>query len=325
MANKQLIELSSKIATNKANREEKHEFLQVIDTLRQKGATNPVVLWEINEIITRTADEILRPRVDFLDYIADVERVEHGQKIEFNVPAKTKFAMNWASRGATVDYARVGNKPKITAEPEVLTGGAYYEIDQLLSGNVDAFVGVVDALVTEMEEKITGRIISLLANVMASAPSANKWSGAGITTNNFSSVASTVQRYDRNTSVICDIDFAKKLNALVGADFLSDRMKEELNANGLFGVIDGSKIVTFTNTFTDDTNTTLVAPRKYGFVVPSSNNGKIVKVGFEGGLEQYTHTDIDSERVFLKVTQKASTNIVSPIHNIGFLEDTTLA
>lgn len=325
MANKQLIELSSKIVTKNANVEEKQEFLKVIDTLRQKGATNPVVLWEINEIITRTADEILRPRVDFLDYIAEVERVGHGQKIEFNIPEKFKMAMNWASRGATVDYVRVGDKKKVTAEPEIITGGAYYEIDQLLSGNVDAFVGVVEALVSEMEEKISGRIINLLASVMASAPAANKWIGAGINTANFSNVASTVQRYDRNTSVICDIDFAKKLNALVGADFLSDRMKEELNANGLFGAIDGTKIITFSNTFTDDTNTALVAPRKYGFVVPSSANNKIIKVGFEGGLEQYTSTDIESERVFLKVTQKASVNVVSPISNIGFLEDTTLA
>ena len=325
MANKQLIELSTKIATNKAEREDKYEFLQVIDALRQKGATNPVVLWEINEIITRTADEILRPRTDFLDYIADVERVNHGQKIEFSVPAKTKFAMNWASRGATVDYSRVGNKTKITAEPEILTGGAYYEIDQLLSGNVDEFVGVVEALVTGMEEQISARVISLLANVMSSAPAANKWAGSGITSANFSGVASTVQRYDRNTSVICDIDFAKKLNALVGVNYLTERMKEDLNKNGLFGDIDGTSIVTFVNSFKDDTNTALVAPRKYAFVVPSSSNGKVVKVGFEGGLEQYTKTDIDSERVFLKVTQKASANVISPINNIGFLEDTTLA
>lgn len=325
MANKQLIELSSKIVTKNANKEEMQEFLQVIDVLRQKGASNPVVLWEINEIITRTAEEILRPRVDFLDYIADVERVGHGQKIEFIVPEKFKMAMNWSGRGNTVDYKRVGNKGKVTIETEVITGGAYYEIDQLLSGNIDGFVGVVEALVTEMEEKISGRIITVLSAIMASAPTANKWVGANISKTNFDGVASTVQRYDRNTSVICDIDFAKKLNALVGVDYLSDRMKEDLNNNGLFGVIDGTKIITFTNTFTDGTNTELVAPRKYGFVVPTSNNNKIVKVGFEGGLEQYTSTDIESERVFLKVTQKVGVNVVSPISNIGFLEDTSLA
>lgn len=325
MANEKLIELSTKIASNKAEREDKYEFLQVIDTLRQKGVTNPAVLWEINEIITRTADEILRPRVDFLDYIADVERVEHGQKIEFTIPAKTKFAMNWSSRGTTVDYTRVGSKSKITADIEKLTGGVYYEIDQLLSGNTDEFVGVVDALVTDMEEKITSRIINTLATVMASAPANNKWTGGGITAADFNKVASTVQRYDRNTSVICDIDLAKKLVGLVGVDYLSDRMKEDLNASGLFGKINGTNIITFNNTFTDDTNTTLVAPREYGFIVPSGANTKVVKVGYEGGLQQFTSTDVESERVFLKVGQKAAIHAVTSVSNLGFLQDTSLA
>lgn len=325
MANEKLIELSTKIATNKADREDKYKFLQVIDTLRQKGVTNPSVLWEINEIITRTADAILRPRVDFLDYVADVERVEHGQKIEFSVPAKTKLAMNWSSRGTTVDYQRVGSKSKITADVEKLTGGVYYEIDQLLSGNTDEFIGVVDQLVTSMEEQITARIINTLAAVMASAPTANKWIGAGITATDFNKVASTVQRYDRNASVICDIDLAKKLVGLVGADYLSDSMKDDLNANGLFGKVSGTNIITFSNTFTDDTNTALVAPREYGFIVPSSTNSKIIKIGYEGGLQQFTNTDIESERVFLKVGQKAAIHAVTNVSNLGFLQDTSLA
>ncbi|MGG0308441.1 hypothetical protein ABEY43_06495 [Priestia megaterium] len=325
MANKALIELSSKVYSKTAGREELAEFTKVINTLRQKGATNPQVLWELNQIITKTAEEILRPRLNFLDYIAETQHVNHGEKIEFQVPAKTRMGMKWTARGTTVDYQRVGGASKFTAEPEIIAGGAYYEIDQLLSGNVGAFIGVVDALVEDMERQLTGRVINTLATVMAAAPAANKWSGAGITPTNFSQVTSTVQRYDRNTSVIVDIDFAKKLTGFIGAESMSDAMKEQKNNNGLFGRVDGTDIIVFQNPFEDDTNTTLAAPRKYGFVVPASASGKVVKIGFEGGLEQYTKTDIDSERVFLKVTQKASCDAVTTLSNLGFLEDTNLA
>lgn len=326
MANQALIELSSKVYNKTAAREELAEFVQVIEALRQKGATNPQVHYEINEIITKTANEILKPRLDFLQHVAETQRVDHGQKIEFHIPARTKMSMQFTGRGTTVDYQRVGKRSKFTSAPEKVQGGAYYEIDQLLAGNVDQFVGVVDALVKNMEDKITARVISTLHTAMASAPAANRWTGAGIALSNFDAVSSVIQRYDRNVSFIGDIDFAKKIANLVGADYMSDRMKEFKNANGLFTNVNGVDIVTFTNPFADDDldNTKLAVSREYGYIVPAGAE-KPVKIGFEGDLVQYTDTDIQSERVFLKVGQKVGIDVLTDLRNIGELQDTQLA
>lgn len=326
MANQALIELSSKVYNKTAEREDKREFLDVIETLAKKGATNPQVHYEINEIITRTAGEILKPRMDFLDYIAETNRVEHGQKIEFNVPQRTKMQMQWTARGTTVDYQRVGKRSKFTAEPEKIAGGAYYEIDQLLSGSTDEFIGVVDSLVKNMEDKITGRVFSTLHTAMASAPAANRWSGAGITPANFDAVASVIQRYDRNVALIADIDFAKKVAGFVGAEYMTESMKELKNNSGYFATVNGVDIVVFTNPFADDDidNTKLAAPREYAYLLPTGAE-KPVKIGFEGGLEQFTKTDIESERVFLKVGQKVSIDHFTDMRNVGEFHDTTLA
>lgn len=325
MANQKLIELSSRIVKNEATDSDKRDFLQVIDALRQKGATNPQVNYEINEIITRTADAIFQPKTNFYDLIADTERVEHGQAIKFKIPKRTKVAMHWSARGASVDYERVGNQEVIIAKPEVLSAGYYYDIDQLLSGNIDGFVGVVDKIVEGMTEKINTRIITVLSNLISSAPDNNKWVGAGITLQDFNKVTSTIQRYDRNTSVICDIDFAKNLNGLINNNLLSDKMKDELNEKGILTIINGTKVVPFTNTFTDETNTELVVPREFAFVVPTGSDSKVIKVGFEGGLVQYTAQDINRERALLKVTQKVSVDVVTDVSRVGFLQDTNLA
>lgn len=323
MANKQLIELATKVATKKAEREDKYEFAQVMEALRQKGATNPQVHWEINEIITRTADEILKPRMDFLDYVAEIQRVDHGQKIEFQVPGRTKMKMQFTGRGTTVDYQRVGFRNKFSAEPMKVQGGAYYEIDQLLAGNVDGFTGVVDSLVKNMEDKITSKAIMVLA--AAPVPPVNRWVGTNITPANFSSVASVIQRYDRNVACIADIDFAKKLAGFIGAEYMSERMKEFKNENGYFTTVDSVDVIVFNNPFADDDvdNTKLAAPRKYAYLVPVGAE-RPLKIGFEGGLVQYTDTDINSERVFLKVGQKLSVDLFHDMRNIGILQDNAL-
>ena len=321
MANQAFFELCTKVYNHTATVEELSEFKEAMKVIAAKGAS-PQAIWELNEIIIKQAQSILAPKLDFLNFVSETQRVGHGQKIEWRKP-KGKVKMRWTARGTTVDYTRVGFEKKVTSEPTKIQGGAYYELDQLLSGSTDGFNGVVDSLVQSMEDQITNKVIATLHTAMGSAPAVNRWSGAGITDTNFDAVASVVQRYNRQASVLCDIDFAKKLSGLVGAEKLSDGMKNQLNDNGLFTRVKGVDVVVFNNPFEDETNAKLVAPRKFGYVLPAGAD-KPVKVGFEGELYQVTHQDVDSERVFLKVGQKASVDVFDTYY-IGELEDTTLA
>jgi hypothetical protein len=321
MANQAFFELCSKVVNDKATVEELAEFSQAMSVIKSKGAS-PQAIWELNEIIVKQAQEILKPKMDFLNYVAETSHVAHGQKIEWRKP-KGKIKMKWSARGTTVDYTRIGFQEKFTAEPVKIQGGAYYEYDQLLSGSSEGFKGVVEMLVQDMEDQIVAKAIAVLHTAMSSAPSPNRWAGAGIALNNFNAVTSVVQRYNRKASALCDIDFAKKLVGLVGADKMSDGMKDTLNQNGLFSVINGVDIVVYTNPFADETNSKTVAPREFAYILPAGVD-KPIKIGFEGELYQLSDTDIDSERVFLKVGQKVSVDVFDTV-NIGELNDTTLA
>lgn len=321
MANQAFLELCNKVYTKTASVQETSEFQEAMKVIASKGASLQAI-WELNEIIVKQAKEVLKPKLDFLNYVAETSYVNHGQKIEWTKP-KGKVKMKWSARGTTVDYTRVGYQEKFSAEPVKIQGGAYYEYDQLLSGSTDGFANIVDMLVQDMEDKIVAKAIQVLHTAMASAPTANRWTGSGITMTNFDTVTSTVQRYNRNVSALCDIDFAKKLTGLIGAEKMSNEMKNALNQNGLFTTINGVDVIVFNNPFEDETNSKLVAPRKYSYVLPAGAD-KPLKIGFEGDLYQLTDTDIDSERVFLKVGQKVSVDVFDT-HNIGELEDTSLA
>lgn len=321
MANQEFMELCSKIYSNTATDVEISEYQEAMKIIKSKGAS-PQNIWELNEIIIRQAKEVLKPKLDFIDYIAETSHVAHGQKIEWRKP-KGKIKMKWSARGTTVDYTRIGYQEKFTAEPVKIQGGAYYEYDQLLSGSTEGFQNVVDMLAQDMQDQIVAKAISVLHTAMASAPTANRFSGTNITLAGFNSVSSVVQRYNRKATTVCDIDFAKNLAGLVDTAKMSDAMKNQLNENGLFGTINGVDIVVFSNPFADETNTKTLASREFAYILPAGAD-KPVKIGFEGDLYQLSDTDIDSERVFLKVGQKVSVDVFDTI-NIGELDATSLA
>lgn len=320
MANQAFLELCDKVYNHTATKEELSEFNEAMKVIASKGAS-PQAIWELNEILIRQAQQVLAPKLDFLGYIADVQTVNHGQKIEWRKP-RGKIKMKWSARGTTVDYTRIGFQERFLSNPVKIQGGAYYEYDQLLSGTSDGFAGVVDALAQDMEDKVTSKAISVLHTAMSSAPTVNRWSGAGVTLANFNAITSVVQRYNRKVTCVCDIDFAKKLAGLVPDTKMSNGMKDTLFQNGLFGNINGVDIVVFNNPFTDESNTTLKAPKEYAYILPAGAD-KPVKIGFEGSVYQLTDTDIDSERIFLKVGQKVAVDCFDT-HYIGELDDTSL-
>lgn len=321
MANLAFMELCNKVYNQTATVEELGEFQEAMKVIASKGAS-PQAIWELNQIIVKQANDVLMPKLNFLEYISEVQHVGHGQKIQYQ-RNKGKMKMKWTARGTGVDYTRVGRQEKFTAEPVKIAGGVYYEYDALLSGSTEGFTRTVNLLVEDMEKKIMEKAISTLHTAMASAPSANLKSGANVTLQDFDSVASTIQRYNPNVTCVCDIDFAKKLTALVGDSAMSDAMKNTKNQNGLFTTINGVNIVTFVNPFEDYTNTKLVAPRNYAYIVPAGTD-KPLKIGFEGDMYQMTEQDLDTERVFLKVGQKVAVDVFD-VYYIGEINETTLA
>lgn len=323
MANQVFMELCNKVYTHTATNDEVGEFKSALKLIKDKGAS-PQAIWELNQILVKQAEVIIAPKLDFLQYVADVITVGHGEKIEFTVP-KGKINMKWTARGNGVDYVRFGYSEKYTAEPVKIAGGVYYEYDQLLSGSTAGFNGAVDGLVEDVENKVTAKVLSVLHTKMASSPAVNRSTESGLTLGNFDKVTGAIQRYSPKVATVCDIDFAKKITGLVTDALKSDAMKDFKNTNRYFTTVNGVDVVVFANPYTDQTNTALVAPRRYGYVLPTgASNLKPVKIGFEGGMYQLTQQDIETERVFLKVGQKISVDMFDTYYT-GEMEDTQLA
>lgn len=320
MANHAFLELCNKVYNQSATKEELGEFKSAMQVIASKGAS-PQAIWELNELLLKQANLILGPKLDFLNYIAETVTVGHGQKIEWRRP-RGQAKMRWSARGTTVDYSRLGFQDRFVSNPVKIQGGAFYEYDQLLTGESDGFVGVVDALVSNMQDNITSKAFQVLHTAMASAPTVNRWSGAGITLANFDTISSTVQRYNRKATCVCDIDFAKKLSNLVPDSRMSFKMQDTLFENGYFGQIHGVDIVVFNNPYWDESNASLKAPREYAYILPAGTD-KPVKIGFEGSMYQLTDTDMESERIFLKLGQKVAVDCFDTYY-IGELDDTSL-
>ncbi|WP_099301829.1 hypothetical protein [Bacillus sp. Marseille-P3800] len=324
MPNHAFIELSSKIVNKTAEREQKDEFVKAIKELTSNGLS-PQVLWEINEIITRTADKVLKPKLDFYEKIADVERIGFGEKLRFDIPQDMEIPMAWTGRGTTVDFQRIQKAGKVDVEPELIAGGVQYEFRQLLTGDVDGFVGAVDALANSMDAKISARVMSTLHLAMASAPANNRWTGAGIQKQDFNKLGSIVGRYGQPVGLF-DRDLAIKITDLVPGSAQSDAMKEKINSDRSLGRVSGVDITTFTNPFAahDMNNEEYAVPRQYGYIFPAGYN-KPIKIGFEGDLLQDTQKDIHSERVFLKVSQLVGVRALTDLRNVAEINDTTLS
>ncbi|MEB5480796.1 hypothetical protein P8825_14610 [Shouchella clausii] len=325
MANQAFIEIATKVASKTAKREEKKEFVEAIKEIATDESLGPNRYWKINQIITRTANELFKPRVDFYEYIADVERVGRGEKLQFDIPMRTGVAMAWTGRGTTVDYERMQGSQKLDVEPEVIAGGVYYEMDQLATGDVDGFVGAVDSLVDSLDSNVNARVMSTLHRAMAHAPRNNRWQGAGIQKANFDKLSSIVTRYGKRPVALVDYDLGVKLTELVPQAGQTEAMKEKINSDRILGRVSGVDIVTFTNPFAiDDTeNEKYAVPRNYGYIFPTGYD-KPIKIGFEGDLTEYTAQDIQSERVFLKVKQLVGVRALTDLRNVCEINDTTL-
>lgn len=271
--------------------------------------------YEINEIIKVNVDKILPNMVNgALDVISEFSTVGHGQKKEY-----------WVTNGKlTVGYAALGSetrrqkiyKSKIDVYPEAIDAAIYAEWDDILAGRAEYFTTMIDGFASALLEEIMIRIQNAFVAAMASAPSANKYSGV-FSLAQIRGVCNTVSAYGSPNIVGTAVGLSNIAADTGFRAVMSEEMKNELNRNGYIGKWESHPLVRLPNTFTNELNTTWTLNNNYIYVLPQAQD-KLVKVTFEGGSTVKDFEDKKTWQVEKKIMQKVGVNVLQP-HYLGLV------
>jgi hypothetical protein len=313
-----VLELCMDVRHNRSSKEDqtaeqrKVELVELFSQLMKNYDRNKV---EINEIIKENVQTILKERVQgALDVIADIAYVPHGTKKEFSVRRGT-LKVEYVALGTEIRRQKI-YKGKITAQPQAMGASVYAEWDDILAGRAESFTDMIDEIAAKVLEQVMLNIQSTFVAAMASAPAANKYSGA-FALAQVRNVANTVSAYGRPVIMGTAVALSNITSDSSFKSAMSDSMKDDFNKNGFIGVWEGKALVQLPNTFTDETNTAWVLNNNYIYVIPV-NADKPVKVTFEGGAEMLEQQSFADGSVTKKTLQKVGVNVLQ-VPNLGLV------
>ena len=311
--------LFSRVVNNKMEETDTTDIQAYITKVFGDGSVtpDPSALHQFNQLVVETADEIAKPKVtDIFSLFATVESEARGNIKELKIPQKNKAKVVWSASGSGVDLVRVEGRKSVFAVPAHLSTGFYYEPLDLVKDSVTYFNQLVNDVADAKVRLYLDKINELTTKAIASGkiPAANVKTGANITLQEYHKVASTLQRYGGRPVFIADsllIDyFALQQTTGTTKELLFDSLKEELLTSLNPSTIGRTTAINLVNPFIDETNSKVELPINKGYMFAGGVSQKPFTVVEYGGLRQMTETDIEDERVKIKITQDVSINLV---------------
>jgi len=313
-----ILELCMDVRHNKSNVEgqtpeqRKAELCEVFRALMKDYRRKYV---DINEIIEENINEVVKQRVNgALDIIADIVYLENGQNKKWHVK-NGKITARWTALGSE-SYRQKIYKKSFVSTPRAVDFEIYEELDDILAGRAEAFTDMIDAGADAITEKVMIEIQTAIVAAMASAPSANLYSGV-FSLAQLRNVCQTVSAYGVPVIVGTAVALANITSDDGFKAALSDNEKEMFNRNGYIGYWEGKAIIQLANTYTDENNTDWILSNSYLYIIPV-NADKPVKLVFEGGALIQEESSYKTGQVAKKTTQKFSTDVLQ-YHNLGLI------
>ncbi|MNR06212.1 hypothetical protein D3C85_1222750 [compost metagenome] len=171
------------------------------------------------------------------------------------------------------------------------------------------------------------KINELTASAISSGkiPAKNVKTGSNITIAEYNKVASVLQRYGGRPVFVADsllIDYFAMQQASDSTfkNLLTDGIKDELLTALNPTTIARTTAVNLVNPFTDETNSKVELAVNKGYMFAGGVEQKPFSIVEYGGLRQMTETDIEDERVKIKITQDVAVNLVFG-EAIGIIEE----
>lgn len=318
--NTKLKGLFSRVYNNKMEETDSTDIKAYITKVFGDGGANPdpTMLHQFNQLVVETADQIAKPMVtDLLSLFANTQTRQRGDLVELRIPQKNKAKVVWSASGSGVDLVRVEGRKSIIAVPAHLSTGFYYEPLDLVKESEEYFRKLVNDVANAKVKLFLDKINELTASAISSGkiPSANVFTGSGLTLAKYNKAASVLQRYGGRPVFVADsllIDhfaFQQASDATV-KELLTEGVKEELLTSLNPTTIQRTTAVNLVNPFTDETNSKVELPVNKGYMFAGSVTQKPFSIVEYGGLRQMTEQDIEDERIKVKITQDVAINLV---------------
>lgn len=328
--NSKLKGLFSRVYNSKMEENDSSDIKAYITKVFGDGGQNPdpSALHQFNTLVVETADQIAKPMVtNLLSIFAKVESRNRGDLVELKIPQKNKAKVVWSATGSGVDLVRVEGKKSIFAVPAHLSTGFYYEPLDLVKDSEEYFRKLVNDVANAKVRLFLDKINELTATAIASGkiPAKNVKTGSNITIAEYNKVASVLQRYGGRPVFVADsllIDYFAMQQATDSTlkNLLTDGIKDELLTALNPTTIARTTAVNLVNPFTDETNSKVELPVNKGFMFAGGVEQKPFSIVEYGGLRQMTETDIEDERVKMKITQDVAVNLIFG-EAIGVIEE----
>lgn len=310
--------LFSRAHDNKMETGDQEDLKQLVKrTFGEEGQIpDPSMLHQFNEIIVRAGEKDAKQKVtDLFSVFANVRPARRGTIEKVNIPQNLKARMVWSATGSGVDLKRVDGQKSYVAEPEALSTGFYYEPLSLVTGDQTQFQNLINA-VSDAKIKLYLDAVLRIMNASVTSgkiPSNNVISGDNLTIAQYNKIASVLQRVTGGRPIfLADtllIDHFADQHASANKELYTDKMSEEyltaLNPTS----IGRTTAVNLTNPFIDEKNSVTELPVNKGYMFAGGANRKPFEVIEYGGLRQQTETDIEDERVKVKISQDASVTL----------------
>lgn len=274
--------------------------------------------YQIAQLVGFAVNEIVHPKTNWLDQVADTKRVGYGEKAQFKTRLEGVRAYIGA-KGGTPSRSKVANKV-ITLDTVAVSARPAINLVEMQNGQVDMASLINDASY-QMELAYYQYIQGVMNAALGTAPFESPYYGTGTGV-----VKATIDPMIRHwmrisggaaPTILGDIDMISQLAELTGftasttAKQYSDNIIDEYNATGMIGVYNGCKVVNLVNPLFDDTDKPVFDTNKL-FLLPSGVDASMrpLKVVFEGDVNSKDNQDIDDMVYEVRLDQYVGAGII---------------
>lgn len=282
---------------------------------------NPENRYEIAQITGYAVQSIMETTEDFLSRIAEVKTTAVGEKAQFKI-TKSGIRAFIQAKGSTTPRSKVVNK-YVTLDTEEVAARPYINYLELASGKFD-FANMITLAANEMTNAKLEKIDAVLRAGAASFITGAYGSGAGIVKATFDPILQNFQRLGK-ASIVGDIYVISKFNGIAGfngTNAPSDKIQDEIMANGHIGNYLGAGVVKFSNPLKMGTFTPVIN-QKWLYILAGLESP--LKVVNEGDVVSLDQTNIDDNSYEVSMRQNFGAGVIlGDIPTIGAYQDTTI-